>query len=473
MPHYISENIKTIHLMGICGTGMAALAGMLHDKGFNVTGSDQSIYPPMSTFLDSLGIEIMKGYDGTHLKNADLVVVGNVIRRDNPEAKALLEKDLPYISMPEAVSHFLIQDRRSIVVAGTHGKTTTTSLLAYLFYSCGADPSFFIGGIAGNFNTNHRIGKGEWFIIEGDEYDTAFFDKKSKFYHYKPEVVILTSVEFDHGDIFRDFMAIKKAFMELIEIIPAHGLLIANGDDPAVREIARAAKCAKYFYTLKDKTCWHVSDIKRISKGAFFTLHNKKEQIGSYFLPMSGDHNIMNTVAALAVCRLAGIDMGKTVSGLKGFLLPKRRQEVIGSKNGITLIDDFAHHPTAVRETVSAVKKHNPDKRLIAVFEPRTNTSRRNIFQDEYAKVFVDADIAVIMEAPRLNELPEEERFSSRKLAASLEQQGIKAFHAHSVTEITEYVISVSRPDDIVLIMSNGSFDGLCGMLGTGLGIQD
>lgn len=454
---------RHIHIMGICGTGMAALAGMLQQKGFYITGSDSHVYPPMSDFLSSLNIRVMDGYHPDNLVPApDLVVVGNVITAKNPEARALGETSIPYLSFPQALSHFFISGRTSLVVTGTHGKTTTCSLLASAMYSVGLDPTFMIGGIVREFNSNFRLGNGPYFIAEGDEYDTAFFDKESKFLHYQPRIAVITSIEFDHADIFKDLAAIKKAFLKFVRLIPEDGLLIANFDDPNVTEIAREASCRIEGYGQTDHLAWSLKDIKSDGGHTHFTVFHEDQLYGKMSVKLPGRHNCMNSLAVTAVMHHLGVQTDSIHQGLSSFGGVKRRQEVRGIEKEITVIDDFAHHPTAVKETVRALKDGYGNQRLIIVFEPRTNSSRRAVFQKEYAASFDSADIVLLREPVPLKNVAHDQMFSSRKLADDLRTlKGLDAAAFDDTDKIIDYLIGIIQPGDIIAILSNGGFDDI------------
>jgi len=362
---------------------------MLRDSGYTITGSDSQVYPPMSTYLEKLQIPVNNGYGADNLSpTPDLVIVGNVITRINPEAIALSGLDIPYLSFPQALSHFFIESRTSLVIAGTHGKTTTCSLLASSLYHAEFDPTFMIGGIVNEFGTNFRLGKGRYFVAEGDEYDTAFFDKESKFLHYQPQVAVITSIEFDHADIFDDLEAIKKAFRKFVSLIPEDGVLIANFDDPNVVEIANTAKCKVLSYGLDKHYNWSLQNTHTADGKTEFKIIKDGTPFGSISVAMTGIHNCLNTLAVCAVMDSVGASQESMNKGLDSFKGVKRRQEVRGIVDGITVIDDFAHHPTAVKETLAALKLGYPGRRLVAVFEPRTNSSRRTIFQKEYVAAF-------------------------------------------------------------------------------------
>lgn len=460
--NYPPSTISHIHLMGICGTGMAALAGMLKAQGYKITGSDSHVYPPMSIFLDDLGIPIYDGYQAKNLTpSPDLVIVGNVITKKNPEAKALANTDIAYLSFPQALCHFFINNKKSLVVAGTHGKTTSCSLLASALYHANQDPSFMIGGLVKEFSANFRLGNGPFFVTEGDEYDTAFFDKESKFLHYQPEVAILTSIEFDHADIFNDLEQIKKAFRKFIKLLPEDGLLVANYDDPVVRELATQARCEVQSYGLGSVCHWSLKNIQTTNGSSAFDIFYK----GSFFAPMqvqmTGDHNCCNTLAVCAVLNHLGIGPGEMARGLQGFEGVKRRQEVRGVVQGVVVIDDFAHHPTAVRETLAAIKKGYPEKRLLAVFEPRTNSSRRAIFQQQYTTAFAAADKILLREPIPLDGLTAKEMFSSSRLAKDLRDKGAAAKAFATTDEIINELTGLVKKDDVVAILSNGGFDNI------------
>ena len=461
--NFAPKNLNHIHLMGICGTGMAALAGMLQTSGCKVTGSDSQVYPPMSTFLSDLNIPVGSGYSADNLNPApDLVIVGNVITRKNPEAKALATLDIPYLSFPQALSHFYIQSRTSLVISGTHGKTTTCSLLATALYHAGLDPSFMIGGIVGQFGTNFRLGNGEHFIAEGDEYDTAFFDKESKFLHYRPKVAVITSVEFDHADIFSDLEAIKRSFKKFVALLPDDGLLIANFDDPNVVEIAAEAPCAVQSYGLNPSFTWSIDNIRVENAISHFDVIKAGTPWATMTVGLPGRHNCLNSLAVCAIMHHLGVPPSTINKGLTCFAGVKRRQEVRGIERGITVIDDFAHHPTAVRETLAALKSGYSDRRLVAVFEPRTNSSRRAIFQDDYAGAFDAADLILLREPTPIEGLAKEELFSAAKLAADLISTRELLAEAFPTTDdILNRLKSILQEGDVVAILSNGGFDNI------------
>jgi UDP-N-acetylmuramate: L-alanyl-gamma-D-glutamyl-meso-diaminopimelate ligase len=458
--HGIPHNAH-IHLMGICGVGMSSLAGMLKVKGYTITGSDQNTYPPISTFLEMLSIPVTKGYAPSHLHpSPDLVIVGNVITRDNPEARELLKLDIPYLSMPQALQKFAMEGKKSIVIAGTHGKTTVSALTAWILEVAGMNPSFMIGGIAKNFNRNFKLGNGTYFVIEGDEYDTAFFDKSPKFLHYDPYVAAITSIEFDHADIYKGIEEIKNSFMQLIEIISAEGVLCANLDDPLIGDAMRGARCPTLTYAIENRADLSAADITIKDGRTSLTIVEEEKECLKVRTDLLGNHNISNILAAISIGYHIGIDPDTVARAISSFRGVKRRLEVLGTFNSVLVIDDFAHHPTAVRETIKAVKRHYGN-RLIAVFEPRSNSSRRNIFQAAYASSFNGADLVILPEPPMMDKIPLGERFSSAKLADDLNEKGIEAHYFPDKDDLLDGVLDLVRKGDVILIMSNGAFDNI------------
>ncbi len=461
--NFAPTNLKHIHIMGVCGTGMAALAGMLQECGYTITGSDSHVYPPMSTFLQQLGIEIYNGYAEQNLTpKPDLVIVGNVITQKNIEAQQLAQTDIPYMSFPQALAHFFIKGKTSLVIAGTHGKTTTCSLLATALHRAQLDPSFMIGGIIPEFDGNFRLGEGKYFVSEGDEYDTAFFDKASKFLHYRPDVAVITSIEFDHADIFDNIEDIKKSFRRFVKLIPANGLLIANFDDPNVREIACEAQCPVQSYGLHSDHDWTLSQLNTTNGLTTFTALHQNKRFGELAVKLPGRHNCLNSLAVTAIMHHLGVKPETIHEGLSTFGGVKRRQEVRGIERGITVIDDFAHHPTAVRETLSALRMAYPSERLIVVFEPRTNTSRRAFFQQEYVSAFDNSDLICIREPIPLANVKQEEHFSSKQLAQDLKnRRELNALSFPDTEAILNYLQTELHTGDIVAILSNGGFDNI------------
>ena len=461
--HHIPKDVQRVHLIAVCGTAMGALAAMLQEIGLTVTGSDRNVYPPMSTFFADRGIRVMDGFAADHLRHRpDLVVVGNAVTRDNPEAEAMRAMGLAYCSMPEALNHFAADGKETLLVAGTHGKTTTSSLLAWLLHSAGQDPSFMIGGILNNFSGNYRIGQGDAFVVEGDEYDTAYFDKGAKFLHYRPRVAIVTGVEFDHADIFNDLAHVKSTFQKFMARLTPDSCLLAYDDDANLADLLETAPaCRVERYGFKEQSDWRLGHVRVDNADTVFEVHHQGASLGDFRTPMIGGHNLLNALAALAAAAHGGVARRDLQQGLAGFRGIKRRQEVRGVKNGITVIDDFAHHPTAVRETVRAVKDFYGSKRLIAVFEPRTNTSMRDVFQREYAACFDPADLVVIRKPPLLQKIPEGQRFSSARLVADIEKRGKAAQYFEDTDAIIAFLVDQARAGDVILIMSNGGFDNI------------
>ena len=457
---HILPRHANIHLIGICGVGMSSLAGILKDKGYIITGSDRNIYPPISTFLERLSIPLKKGYSPSNLHPIpDLVIVGNVITKDNPEAGELLRLRIPYLSMPQALKKFAMDKRKSIIIAGTHGKTTTSALIAWILELAGIDPSFMIGGIAKNFDSNFKLSNGPYFVIEGDEYDTAFFDKRPKFLHYAPYVTVITSIEFDHADIYKGIEEVKDSFRRLIEMIPADGLLCANIDDPAVAEEIKKARCPCLTYAIRKEADLSIGDITVNDDTTRLSIVKEKKEYLSVATDLYGDHSISNILAAISIANYLKIKPEIITRALVTSKGVKRRLELIGNYKDILVIDDFAHHPTAVRETTKAVKAHYRNRRLVAIFEPRSNSSRRNIFQNAYASSFNCADLVILPEPPMMDKIPVNERFSSIKLTANLRERGIEAHYSPNNDDLLNGLLTLTKPGDVILIMSNGAFD--------------
>ena len=434
---------------------MASAAVAMHELGYQVTGSDQDvIYPPMSTFLAERGIRVMAGYAEVNLsQRPDLVVVGNAISRGNPEAEAVLERKLRYCSLPELLKEFFIRGRRSLVVTGTHGKTTTASLLAWVLESAGLNPSFLIGGIPRNLGQGARFTDSEWFVIEGDEYDTSFFDKRSKFVHYLPEVAILNNLEFDHADIFPTLADIQLSFRRFIHLIPRNGLLLANGDEANITPLLDIRHCPVKRFGLGVDNELRASGLVLKEDSSEFELGGTRFRI-----PMVGELNVRNALAVTAAARHCGIRDSVIQSAFDSFSSVKRRMEVRGEAGGVTVIDDFGHHPTAIRETVRALRVKFPGRRIWAVFEPRSNTTRRNVFQQELVDALERADVVVVAEVARLEQLPLGERLNPEKLMQDLRLTGKPAAYLPTVDSIVDHVGSGARSGDVVCVFSNGGF---------------
>lgn len=451
-----------VHMLGICGTAMASLAGLLKDRGFKVTGSDSNPYPPMSTQIQNLGIPLYSGYSKNHLRERpDFVVIGNVISASNEEAQEVVRLGVPYTSLPKAMGEMIIEDRASIVVAGTHGKTTTTSMMAWVADQVGARPGFLIGGIPKNFSRSFQNPHGQIFVIEGDEYDTAYFDKVPKFIHYRPRHVIFTSCEFDHADIYRDFDHVKSAFRMLMDLIPTGGSLHYWADDPNVAALAATSKAGlKRGYGLKEGGL-RASELRTDSAGQSFRASLDGKDLGVFQMVLTGEYNVMNALAVIGVSERIGWDLEKVRAALKSFQGVKRRQEILGEPGGVLVIEDFAHHPTAVRETLKGLKARYPDRKLWAVFEPRSATSRRKIFQKDYAESFGIADEVCLARAFDQSKIDEHERFSSDELVADLKFKGQKAAGFDNADAIVAELKCHAKSGDVVVIMSNGGFDGI------------
>ncbi len=458
----IPDSVESIHMIAICGTGMGALASMLKDMGFEITGSDQKVYPPMSIFLSSKHIEITEGFSEKNVAyRPDLVIVGNAVSKDNPEVVGMRQMGLEFCSMPQAVNRFIGSGKKSLVITGTHGKTTTSSILAWILYEAGLDPTFMIGGILKNFESNYRLGSGEHMIIEGDEYDTAFFDKGAKFLHYDPSVAILTGVEFDHADIFRDIQHVKQAFDAFITGISPHNTLVAFDDDKNVYDLMEGKSCQMVKYGRNADSVWRLGSVTIQPPWTFFDVLKYDTVFGNFKTRLVGEHNLMNALSAIAVADTLTISVEAISKAFESFEGIKRRQEVRGEKSGVTVMDDFAHHPTAVRETIRAVKPFYTNGRLVAVFEPRTNSSMRNIFQNIYPLSFDGADIICIRQPSLLDKIPPEERFSSQQLVDDLKHQGKDAHFFPDTDEIIDFLVTIAKSGDLILVMSNGGFDNI------------
>ncbi|HEY2908431.1 MAG TPA: UDP-N-acetylmuramate:L-alanyl-gamma-D-glutamyl-meso-diaminopimelate ligase [Vicinamibacterales bacterium] len=453
-----------VHLIGVCGTAMATLAAMLKRKGLDVQGSDQDVYPPMSDFLASEAIRVFSGYSADHITgDLDLVVVGNAISRGNPELEEVLDRKIRYCSLPEAIREQFLWGSRSIVLAGTHGKTTTTALTGWLLTHGGVDPSVLIGGIARNFGdggSSYRIGSGRDFVIEGDEYDSAFFDKTAKFLKYLPDIAVVNNVEFDHADIYADMDALRLAFRRLVNLVPRRGLLILGADSPEARALASAAKSRVETFGLGEELDWQGHDVEAIGNSTRFKVRRRGLPFGAFEMPLVGAYNVRNALAAIAVATEVGIGVERIGEGLKWFRGVKRRLEVVGVADGVTIIDDFAHHPTAVAETLAGIRAANPSARIWAVFEPRSASSCRRIFQDDFARAFACADNVLIAPVFR-STLPEPERLSVPQLVRELNGCRQSAREATSIDDIIATIVDEHKPGDIVVLMSNGGFGGI------------
>src|SRR2546427_1393764 len=455
------SEIRSVHFIGIAGTAMAAVAAALQDKGLRVTGSDQNVYPPMSTFLVGRKVEVMSRYSEQNLAHKpDVVVVGNAISRGNPEAEAVLDRKMRYCSLPELVKEYFIRGKRSLVVTGTHGKTTTTSLLAWVFEHNGLNPSFLIGGIPNNFGQGACFTESEWFIIEGDEYDTAFFDKRSKFVHYLPEVAIINNLEFDHADIFENLDSVKTSFKHFIRLVPRNGLLLGNGDDSNLAALLNVTHCPVKRFGLGEGNAVQAFNIRYGPTATEFEIPSLK-----FHTNFVGELNVRNALAVVACAKHCGLKNHQIQSAFDTFKGIKRRMEVRGIAGGVTVLDDFGHHPTAIRETLRALRIKYPQQKVWAIFEPRSNTTRRKIFQNELVSAFADADAVVVSEIARLELLAPEERLNPEKLMQDLADSGKPTAYLPDVEAIVTHVAKNVQGGDVVCVFSNGGFGGIHGKL--------
>ncbi len=465
---------KRVHLIGVGGTGMGSFAGMLKAAGYEVTGSDENVYPPMSDMLKTWGIAALTPYSAANLDTAkpDLVIIGNVIRRVNVEATAVRERGLPHMSFPAALGSLFLATRHSVVIAGTHGKTTTSSLMGHVLADAGHDPAFLVGGVTRNYSGNYRLGKGPHFVVEGDEYDTAYFDKGPKFLHYQAKTLILTSVELDHADIYRDLPHYEASFEKLIATLGAESTTLVSASWPNAVKLAKASRGTVTTYTGHEGTAADIAP-RGLELGPFggrFTVLERGKPQGIITLPMAGAHNVENALGVYAAARSLGLGFNQIAHGFSTFTGVKRRQEERGAPNDVLVIDDFAHHPTAVRETIAAVKSRWPTRRLWAIFEPRSNTSRRNIHQDEYAHSFTGADLVTIKVPEKHDKIPAGEELDVPRLARVLSASGIATTAPNTVSEALDEVASKAKPNDLILVMSNGSFGGFIDTLLARLG---
>jgi UDP-N-acetylmuramate: L-alanyl-gamma-D-glutamyl-meso-diaminopimelate ligase len=456
--------VQRIYLIGICGTAMATLAAMLKRRGHDVRGSDQDVYPPMSDFLASEGIPVESGYKAEHItSDIDVVIVGNAISRGNPELEEVLDRKIHYGSLPEAIRDHFLWGARSIVIAGTHGKTTTTSLTGWVLTFGGVDPSMLVGGVALNFGdggSSYRLGGGRDFVIEGDEYDSAFFDKTAKFLKYLPDIAVINNVEFDHADIYADFDAVSLAFRRLVNLVPRKGLVLLGADSPGARAVADKVHSRMETFGVGDDADWQAHDVVAGTASTRFKVRRQRAPFGEFEVALVGLHNVRNALAAIAVATEVGIGPERLGEALRSFAGIKRRLEVVGTSKGVTVYDDFAHHPTAVAETLAGLRASNPSARIWAVFEPRSASSCRRVFQDDFAKAFGAADEVVLAPVFR-STLPEAQRLSIPDLVRDLSSQGTSARAAQSIDDIVSTIVRERRDGDLVVMMSNGGFGGI------------
>ena len=457
-----NKKIKSIYLIAICGTGMASLAGLLQKSGYLVTGSDANIYPPMSTLLKSSGIDIKSGYQRNNITaDIDQVIVGNAVSKNNPEVLAVQEKGIPYISFPEAIKKFYLKNQKSLVITGTHGKTTTTALLSWVLHSAKRKPGFMVGGWMKNFDGNHAIPEGKFFVSEGDEYDTAFFDKGPKFLHYSPFASILTGIEFDHADIYRDLDHIKDSFRKFVNIIHPSGFLLAAFSDKNVQDVLADASCQVETYGFSSSADWVIGDYKFVSGKGYFTLSHQNVNVANFNLPMIGRHNIQNATSVAVMGLKLGLTTQEIQEGFHTFKGIKRRQEVLGVKNGVTVIDDFAHHPTAIQLTLEGIKEAYPGQRIWAIFEPRSATCKRKVFEDRLPKSFTPADLVIIADLFAPDKIDPKDRLNPELVVENINNDGGDAYFIPDTEALINKLITECRPKDVLLIMSSGGFSGI------------
>ncbi len=449
------------HFTGICGTAMGSVASAMKQRGFVVTGSDANVYPPMSDFLRDQGIPIAEGYDEKNIPaDADVVIIGNAISRGNPEAEAALDRKLLYHSLPEVMKEYFLRGKRNFIVSGTHGKTTTSSMLAWLLENAGKNPGFMIGGLPKNLGRGARFTESEFTVLEGDEYDTAFFDKRSKFLHYLPECVVINNIEFDHADIYSSLDEIKLTFRRLLNIVPRTGMAFINGDDPNCLEVASRAPCPVTTVGFSADCALRIENISYDEHRSSFTLGGIPCSVR-----MTGEFNVRNAAMAAAAATFAGLPPNEILAGFESFEGVARRQELRGEVNGIKVIDDFAHHPTAIRLAVQSLRQRHPGSKLWILFEPRSNTTRRAVFQNELAEALALADVSLVAPIPDLHKIPENDRLDPDKLGADINRHGGSGRCMPDLESIVATVKEQARPGDVVAVLSNGGFGGIHGKL--------
>ncbi len=453
----MQKAIHRIHFLGICGTAMGAVAAAFRELGFVVTGSDDNVYPPMSTFLEGKGIKISSGFRPDNIPpDADLIVVGNALYRGNPELEAVLDRKLSYRSLPETLKDFFLQGKNNIVVTGTHGKTTTTSLITWIFREAGYDPGFLIGGIPRDLAQGAAFGNSKYFILEGDEYDTAFFDKRSKFLHYLPETVVINNIEFDHADIFTGLDEIKASFRRLVNIVPGRGYIFINADDSNCSEVVTKALSQVFTVGFKEESTHRITNVRYDSAGSEFALRDYQFQSS-----LIGEFNVRNAAMAVSVALAYRLPIEGIRSALARFAGVARRQELRGEVNGIKVIDDFGHHPTAIRETLFALRHRYPGHKIWAIFEPRSNTTRRAIFQNALPEALKFADGVILAKVARTDQLPPDDRLNPEQVVQTIQAAGIPAFYEPCVADILHRVKPLAKPGDVIVVFSNGGFEGI------------
>ena len=436
---------------------MASVAAAMQERGFKVTGSDENVYPPMSSFLQEKGIALKQGYRAENIPgDADVVVIGNVIKRGNPEVETVLNRKLFYLSLPEVLKNYFLRGRHNLVVTGTHGKTTTTALLAWIMEKAGRNPGYLIGGLPKNFGQGARLNDSKYFIIEGDEYDTAFFDKRSKFVHYLPELVIVNNIEFDHADIFKNLDEIKLSFRRLLNIVPQNGMVLLNGDDPNCVEVAKDCLAQMIEIGFSKNCAQRIRDVAYSSDGSRFKLGEQ-----TFEIPLVGEFNVRNAAMAAMAARFYDVPEKKIESAFRSFAGIARRQELRGEGRGVKVVDDFGHHPTAVAHTLQALRHQYRGHRLWAVFEPRSNTTRRAVFQQQLPDALKLADGVFISQVARLEQIPEDERLNPERVVAAVAKTGRPAFYESNADAIVNRIVSMVQPKDVIVVFSNGGFDNI------------
>jgi UDP-N-acetylmuramate: L-alanyl-gamma-D-glutamyl-meso-diaminopimelate ligase len=453
----VKEAPKSFHFLGICGTAMASVAAALKERGFKVTGSDENVYPPMSTFLQEKGISSKEGYGAENIPaDADVVVIGNAITRGNPEVEAVLNRKLLYLSLPEVLKNYFLRGRHNLVVTGTHGKTTTTALLTWIMEKAGCKPGYVIGGLPKNLGQGARLNDSKYFVIEGDEYDSAFFDKRSKFIHYLPELLIINNIEFDHADIFNDLDEIKLSFRRLLNIVPRNGMVLVNGDDPNCVEVAKDCLAQMVEVGFSKNCAERIRDVACSAEGSRFKLGDE-----TFEIPLVGEFNVHNAAMAATAARFYDVPTAKIASAFNSFSGIARRQELRGEAGGVKVIDDFGHHPTAIAQTLQALRHRFRGQRLWAVFEPRSNTTRRAVFQKQLPEALKVADGVFISQVARLEQIPEDQRLKPERVVAAIAEAGRPAFYEQNANAIVDRIIPMLRPKDVVVVFSNGGFDNI------------
>src|SRR5437879_927090 len=448
---------QKFHFIGICGTAMGSVAVALQERGFKISGSDESVYPPMSIFLEDHEIKLHQGYRAENIPaDGDVVVIGNAMKRGNPEVETVLNRKLFYLSLPEVLKNYFLRGKHNLVVTGTHGKTTTTSLLTWIMEKAGRNPGYLIGGIPKNLGQGAHLNDSKYFVIEGDEYDSAFFDKRSKFVHYLPELVIVNNIEFDHADIFKNLDEIKLSFKRLLNIVPQNGMVLVNGDDQNCVEVAKDCLAQLVEVGFSKNCAQRIRDVAYSAGGSRFKLGDDVHEI-----PLVGEFNVRNAAMAATAARFYDVPKAKIDNALKTFSGVARRQEVRGEARGVKVIDDFGHHPTAIAQTLEALRHRFHGHRLWAIFEPRSNTTRRAVFQEQLPDAFKDADGVFIAEVARLEQIPEQERLHPEAVMKAIAQSGRPAFYEKNANAIVDRIVPMLKQKDIVAVFSNGGFDNI------------